>query len=183
MDQTTRTNLDNLRSADREVQNEAFFYILAATEKPVDWAYDAWDEMVATLSSKDNHERAIAAQVLCNLAKSDPEKRILRDFAALLAVTKDERFVTARHCMQSIWKVGAAGKEQEDLLLAGLEGRFHECIAEKNCTLIRYDILQGLRNLYDEIEDDRIRAKALELIATEEDLKYGKKYATLWRVK
>jgi hypothetical protein len=183
MDQTTRTNLDNLHSADREVQNEAFLYILEATERPVDWAYNAWDEMVASLGSKDNHERAIAAQVLCNLAKSDPEKRILRDFAALLAVTKDERFVTARHCMQAIWKVGAAGKEQEELLLAGLESRFHECIAEKNCTLIRYDILQGLRNLYDEIKDEMIRAKAQELIATEDDLKYRKKYATLWRVK
>ena len=43
--------------------------------------------------------------MLANLTKSDPEKRILKDFDALLSVTKDERFVTARHTMQSIWKV------------------------------------------------------------------------------
>ena len=133
------------------------------------------------LSDKDNHVRAIASQILANLAKSDPEKRMLKDFDALLAVTKDERFVTARHCMQSIWRVGAAGKEQQKRLVDGLERRFRECINEKNCTLIRYDIIQGLRNLYNEVNDEQIKEKALELIETEQDLKYRKKYASLWR--
>jgi len=183
MDITTRTNLDDLWSEDRELQNKAFFYILEATDKPVDWAYDVWDEMVESLSHKDNHVRAIAAQVLCNLARSDPENRMLKDFEALLAVTKDKRFVTARHCMQSIWKVGAAGKKQKEKLVDGLAGRFKECVTEKNCTLIRYDIIQGFRNLYDEVKDETVREKALELIETEDDLKYRKKYAGLWRVR
>ena len=183
MDTITRTNLDNLHSEEREVQNKAFFSVLEATDKPVDWAYDVWDEMVTTLRHKDNHQRAIAAQVLCNLAKSDPENRILKDFDALLAVTKDERFVTARHCMQSLWKVGAAGKQQQQKVVDGLAGRFKECITEKNCTLIRYDIIQGLRKLYDVVKDDKVREKALELIETEEDTKYRKKYAHLWRGK
>jgi hypothetical protein len=185
MDKITRTNVDNLWSEDRDLQNKAFFYILEATDKPVDWAYDVWDEMVQNLSHKDNHNRAIAAQVLCNLAKSDPKNRMLKDFDALLAVTKDERFVTARHCLQSLWKVGTAGKKQQKLLVEGLERRFKECLTEKNCTLIRYDIIQGLRRLYDAaaVKDEKIREKALELIETEEDLKYRKKYASLWRSK
>ena len=183
MNKTLRTNLDNLWSEDRELQNKAFFYILKVTDKPVDWAYEAWDEMVENLSHPDNHNRAIAAQVLCNLAKSDPKNRMLKDFPALLAVTKDERFVTARHCMQALWKVGAAGQKQRTLLVEGLAGRFKECRTEKNCTLIRYDIIQSLRNLYTVVPDEKIKAKALELIETETDLKYRKKYAGLWRVK
>jgi len=98
-------------------------------------------------------------------------------------VTKDERFVTARHCLQALWKVGAAGKKQQKKLVAGLAGRFAECATEKNCTLIRYDISQSLRNLYDVVKDETVREKALELIETEPDLKYRKKYASLWRVK
>ena len=183
MNETTLAYLNDLRSENRELQNKAFFYILEATDKPVDWAYDVWDEMVESLSHKDNHVRAIAAQVLCNLARSDPENRMLKDFEALLAVTKDKRFVTARHCMQSIWKVGAAGKKQKEKLVDGLAGRFKECVTEKNCTLIRYDIIQGFRNLYDEVKDEKVREKALELIETEDDLKYRKKYAGLWRVR
>ena len=125
--------------------------------------------------------RAIAGQVLSNLAKSDPEKRIFKDFDKLLAVTKDERFVTARHIMQSLWKIGVVGKEQQQLLMKGLESRFNECISEKNCTLIRYDILQSMRNVYDAVHDETIRQKALALIETEADVKYRKKYATLWK--
>src|SRR5258708_9569875 len=97
MDKITRTNLDNLHSEDRELQNKAFFYILEVTDKPVDWAYDVWDEMLVTLSHKDNHQRAIAAQVLCNLAKSDPENRMLKELDALIVDTKDDRVATGTH--------------------------------------------------------------------------------------
>ena len=120
---------------------------------------------------------------MCNLARSDSKDRMLKDFAVLLAVTKDERFVTARHCMQALWKVGVAGEKQKNIYVEGLAGRFKECIKEKNCTLIRYDILQSLRNVYDKVKDEKIKDKALELIETEKDLKYRKKYLTLWKNK
>lgn len=153
------------------------------TNKPVAWAYEAWDELLENLSHRDNHNRAIAAQVLCNLAKSDPDSRLLRDFDALLAVTKDERFVTARHCMQALWKIGVAGVKQRKRLVVGLGERFKECRAEKNGTLIRYDILQSLLNLYTATQEEAIRERALELIETERDVKYRAKFARLWKVK
>ncbi|MDB5079303.1 MAG: hypothetical protein JWP00_1227 [Chloroflexi bacterium] len=183
MNKITRTHLANIHSEDKDLQTRAYFYLIEETDRPVDWAYDVWDEMVVTLTNKDNHRRAIAAQVLCNLAKSDPENRMLQDFGALLAVTKDERFVTARHCLQEIWKVGTAGKPQQKLLVDGLEGRFRECLAEKNGTLIRYDIIQDLKKLYNVVMDEKIREKALELIETEDDPKYRKKYAAVWKAR
>jgi hypothetical protein len=181
MDKTIRTQIENIRPENGDVQNKAFTYIINLTDKPVDWAYNVWDEMIDGLTHKDNHVRAISAQVLSNLAKSDPKNRMLKDFDKLLAVTKDERFVTARHCLQSLWKVGVVGKKQQKVYMDGLERRFNECISEKNCTLIRYDILQSFRNVYDEVKDEKIREKSLKLIDTEEDLKYRKKYATLWK--
>jgi hypothetical protein len=181
MNKTIQSILNNLWGEDRDLQNTAFISMLELTDKPVDWAYEVWPQAIDNLAHKDNHNRAIAAQVLCNLAKSDPELRMLKDFPALLAVTKDERFVTARHCMQALWKVGAAGTAQRNLLVNGLEFRFKECSAEKNCTLIRYDIIQSLRNVYDAVKDESVKTKALQLIETEDDLKYRKKYASLWR--
>jgi len=183
MDNITRTHLDNIRSEDKDLQNAAYDALIAATDTPVDWAYDVWEAMVADLKHKDNHVRAIAAQMLCNLAKSDPEKRMLKDFDALIAVTKDERFVTARHCLQALWRVGVAGPQQQQLLVDGLAARYKECITEKNSTLSRYDIIQSLRNVYDATKDERVKEKALALIDTEEGLKYRKKYAGLWRMK
>ncbi|HEY5903575.1 MAG TPA: hypothetical protein VIU39_13555 [Anaerolineales bacterium] len=181
METTTRTHMDDIHSLDLERQNQAFQYLMRSTEDPVPWAYDIWDELVEGLSHKDNHVRAISAQVLANLAKSDPEKRMLRDFNRLLAVTRDERFVTARHCLQSLWKVGAAGPEQRRRLVDGLETRYRECINEKNCTLIRYDIIEAMRNVYDATGDERVKEKALAWIELEKDPKYRSKYAGVWR--
>jgi len=181
MDRITRKNLENLLSKDGELRYEALIYVLKVTDKRVDWAYEVWDQLVENLRHQDNHQRAIAAQVLCNLAKSDPENRMLKDFNALIAVTRDERFVTARHSLQAIWKVGAAGKKQQKMVVDRLAGRFIECVVEKNCTLIRYDIIQGLRKLYDEVRDENVREKALELIESEQAIKYRKKYAGLWK--
>ncbi len=181
MDEQTRTDFENIRSTDRQLQNQAFLAIMAATDRPVEWAYEVWDDLLGELKDKDNHVRAIAAQVLCNLSKSDPQGRMLTDFPALLALTKDPRFVTARHCLQSLWKVGVVGPRQRELLLGSLEARLNECIAEKNCTIIRYDIIMSLRNVYDQVMDEQIRTRALALIETETNLKYRKKYMGVWK--
>ena len=181
MDKTIRAHLDNIRSDDGQLQNKAYSELMKKTEAPVGWAYEAWDELLDGLTHKDNHVRAISAQLLANLAKSDPQGRMLKDFEALLAVTKDERFVTARHCLQSLWKVGVAGKKQQTILLAGFTRRFEECATEKNGTLIRYDIIQGLRDLYNATTSEQVKETALALIETETDVKYRKKYASVWR--
>jgi hypothetical protein len=129
------------------------------------------------LKHKNNHQRAIAVQVLSNLSKSDPAKRMLKDFDKLIAVTKDEKFVTARHPLQSLWKIAAAGNEFKKIVVQYLKDRFKGCIVENNCTLIRYDIIGALRKLYDQVHDEVIKNKALALIDTETDVKYRKKYA------
>lgn len=177
-----QTDLDNLRSKSRPLQTVAFNAIIAATDQPVTWAYTVWDTFAADLAPHhDNHQRSIAVQVLCNLAKSDPDKRILRDFDAMLAVTRETSGVTPRHCIQAMWKIGLAGTEQQQILLDGLERRFQESSTQKIGSLLRYDILQSLRHLYDVLKDESVREKALALIETEADARQRKKYAALWK--
>jgi hypothetical protein len=149
MDDTTRTHWNNLRSDDGDVRYAAFMALLAITDQPVDWAYEVWNELLANLRHKDNHQRAIAAQLLSNLAKSDPEQRMLKDFDALFAVTRDERFVSARHSLQAIWKVALTSKQHQQMVVERLASRFRECVTERNATLIRYDISEDLCKLYD----------------------------------
>lgn len=181
MDKDIRTHLENIRSTDGQIQNDAYYFLMEVTETPVDWAYEAWDELVAGLTHKDNHVRAISSQVLANLGKSDPKGRMFKDFDKLLDVTKDEKFVTARHCMQNIWKVGLGGKKTEQLVVKGLEKRYRECVSEKNGRLIRYDSLVSMRNLYNATMSSEIKDKALELIEVETDAMYKKKYAAVWK--
>ena len=174
-------HIQNVRSKDGQAQNAAFLALMKASNRRVDWAYEVWDDLIEMLTDKDNHVRAIGDQVLCNLARSDPQGRMLKDFNRLLAVTRDERFVTARHTFQAIWKVGLAGEKQRKLLLEGLGRRYKECARERNCTLIRYDINVSLGTLYDALKDEEIKTRALAWNETEPDPKYRKKYATVWR--
>ena len=182
MDKNIRKILDDLQSTDVDVQYAAYVAIMKITDEPVGWAYDVWDECLRNLRHTNNHIRSQASQLLCNLAKSDPERRIMKDFAAVMAVTRDEKFVTARHTLQSIWKVGAVGPAHQRMVMDRMEARYKECSTEKNSTLIRFDIIEGMRRLYDAVHDEEIKAAALALIEIEVDLKYRKKYATLWKL-
>jgi hypothetical protein len=47
--------------------------------------------------------------------------------------------------------------------------------------MIRVDIIEDYRKLYDAEPDESIRQLALELIEMEEDPKYRKKYAAVWK--
>jgi hypothetical protein len=181
MDKLIETYFKNLEAEDKDLQYEAYNQIMAATQVEVDWAYEVWNQLVAGLTDSNNHTRSRSAQFLCQLAVSDPEKRILKDFSTLWEVTKDKKFVTARHTLQSIWKIGLAGDEQKKILINHLVDRYINCLQEKNYTLIRFDIIQGLKNLYDAINDIEIKGIALALITKEEDPKYKKKYTAVWK--
>ncbi|MET3699706.1 hypothetical protein SAMN05877753_10184 [Bacillus oleivorans] len=181
MDKVIESYFQDLESQDKNIQYKAYQQIMTATEEKVDWAYEVWDRLKNNLTDRDNHKRSQAVQFLCNLAKSDPEGRLLEDFHAIWEVTKDQKFVTARHSLQSIWKIGLAGTVQKELVLKSLASRFINSTHEKNFTLIRFDIIQSLRNLSDEIKDEKVKQIALELIEKEEDPKYKKKYASVWK--
>ncbi|UOR11442.1 hypothetical protein [Halobacillus amylolyticus] len=183
MDKNTQIYFENLKSKDKNIQYEAYTNIMEATNEQVNWAYEVWDQLKGDLTHPDHHQRSRAAQFLANLSKSDPSQRMLEDFPAVWEVTKDPKFVTARHSLQAIWKVGLAGPKLREVVVDHLVERFRNCENEKNYTLIRSDIIQGLRHLYDVVKDEEIEQKALELVDTVEDSKYRKKYLGKWRKK
>ncbi len=172
---------DDLWSSDRKAQNAAYSTAMEVTREPVGWAHTVWDDVVENLNSPDNHNRAIAAQVLCNLAASDSTGRVLDNLDNLIEVTRDERFVTARHCLQSLWNIGLAGPKTRDAIVDALQRRYADSPGEKNSTLVRSDIVQSLRRLYDATGDTDIANRARAMVASETDAKYRKKYDGHWK--
>jgi hypothetical protein len=47
------------------------------------------------------------------------------------------------------------------MVVERLASRFRECMTEKNATLIRYNIIEDLRKLYDAVQDEQVRETAL----------------------
>jgi hypothetical protein len=172
---------DLLETSDKVPRAAAFRKLVALTNKPVSWAYDAWDRLLRLAAAGDNHQRTIGVQLLANLAKSDPERRIARDLPKLFKVAADPMFVTARHSLLCTWKIAVIDHELCVLVMRRLAQRFRKCGTEKNSTLVRFDIQAVMRRIFDATGDQDIRSQGRKLIELEEDPKYRKKYATAWR--
>ena len=182
MEELTRKHVRNLHTTnDADARYESYKYVLSLTLEPVAWSYEIWDEMLELLKTGDNHQRSIAAQVLSGLAKSDPEKRMLKDVEELFKVTHDERFVTARHTLQSLWKVAIVSPELLKKVTNRLADRYNNAMKEKNGSLVRSDIIELFQKVYNKTRDEKVKHLALSLIEKEEDPKYRKKYLGFWK--
>jgi hypothetical protein len=168
-------------SNDREVAYEAICGLFATAEEPVDWAYDVWDQLLSELEHGAGNRRAFAAQMLARLAISDPEGRMLEDFPRVAAVMRDSKTVTARHTLQSIWRVGLAGPTQRAMVVDALSARFGECAEGKHESLVRTDVVTALGKLMKATGDDAVERSALSLIEAEPDGKRRKGQAAAWR--
>jgi CO dehydrogenase/acetyl-CoA synthase beta subunit len=182
MNNELKESIDNLASADDKIRLAALQSILKITDDKVDWVYDVWNDLVDKLENKNSYQRSIAILVLCNLAKSDSENRIEECIHHLLAHTRDEKFITSRQCIQNIWKVAASNSYAREMILKQLGKQFAECAGEKHYNLIRLDIIQSIRLLYDYEQDDRLLAWAKEMSKTEKEEKYRKKYEAILQV-
>ena len=181
MDARIRRLFDAREADDRDASYQALLELFALAEKPVDWAYDFWDDLRDQLEHRDGHRRAFAAQMLSRLAISDPDLRMLGDFPRIAAVMKDEKTVTARHTLQSLWRIGLAGPKQAELVLSALEKRFRECAQEKNGPLWRADAIECMARLAKATDDQSIQARADALMRSERDEAARKSQRAAWR--
>jgi hypothetical protein len=179
MDKELRECFDNLGSTDDKIRLSALQAVLKITDARVDWVYEVWDNLFEKLDHENSYQRSIGILVLCNLAKSDSEHRLDASINLLLAHTRDDKFITSRQCIQNIWKTAAAGEQTRQIVLDHLERRFKECTPEKHYNLIRQDIIQSIRLLYEEEKDDALLIKAQQLVAQENEQKYRKQYETV----
>lgn len=179
MNKTVKESIDNLASADDKTRFAALQTILKITDDKVDWVYDVWNDLVDKLDNKNSYQRSIAILVLCNLAKSDSENRMRECIHRLLAHTRDEKFITSRQCIQNIWKVAASNSYAREIVLNHLGKQFTDCVGEKHYNLIRSDIIQSFRLLYDYVQDDRLLSWAKDMAKTEKEEKYRKKYEAI----
>jgi len=179
MNSKTRTLYSNLSSTDDKDRLDAFNKILSLTDSKVPWVYEVWDDLLLRLGHPNSYQKSIAIMLLCNLVKSDTDQRISQSIETILEHTKDEKFITSRRCIQNIWKVAAAAPDIRQKVIDHLEMRFKECASEKHFNLLRTDIIQSIRSLYDFQPDENLRELGKSMIKEENESKYRKKYEAI----
>ena len=174
-----KESIDNLESKNDTIRLNALESILNISEEQVDWVYEVWDHLVGKLDDENSYQRTGAIRVLCNLVKSDSENRILSCLDRLLDHTRDDKFITSRICIQNIWKIAATNRQAGEIIIGHLEKQFEDCAQGKHYNLVRQDILQSMRQLFDHEKDDRILIIAREMVKQEKEEKYRKKYENI----
>jgi hypothetical protein len=169
------------RSSDRDRAYEALRTLFRMTEQPVDWAYDVWPDLLDDLSAREGSTRAFAAQMLARLAISDPDGRMLNDFPRLASVMNDEKTVTARHTLQSLWRIGRAGAAQRELVVSAMVARFEGCADEKGARLVRRDVVAALGRLWRATAEASVRERADALVDAEPSEEERKKQRAAWQ--
>jgi hypothetical protein len=126
---------------------KALSILLDLTEERVDWLPEAFDDLVVRLGHSNSFQRSIAVMLLANLAKSDDAGRVGKILPRILALTMDEKFITRRQCIQSLWRFAVASDECGGRIVEHLRECFSSCASEKHFNLIRQDILVCLARI------------------------------------
>jgi hypothetical protein len=181
MNNDIQTLFEKLRSSDDEIRYPAFQQAYAMTEQTVGWAYEVWGQLLDMLKSENSFQRSIALRLLCNLSRSDNEKRILIVLPEILAHTMDEKFITSRQTLQEVWKIAWYCPEASAQVENTLKQRYLECGEEKHANLLRQDALQSLLTLAELRHDNALLADVKRLIESEPDAKNRKAYRSLFK--
>jgi len=155
---------------------KALNQLLKITENKVEWFEEKYDELVEKLNNENSYQRSIGIMLLCNLAKSDKNDKILSILPEIISHTRDEKFITARQCIQNIWKIAITNPQSGMEIMNHLKEQYMSCKNDKHYNLIRQDIIQSLYTIYCHNINEDLKADILNLIEREEDEKYKKKY-------
>ena len=167
---------ENLASKDDKVRYPSFIKLQEITDSKVKWIYTKWFMLVEKLSSENSYQRTIGLTLLANLCKNDHEQRIANIIDEYLNHFNDEKFITARLCIQSVWKIAVTNNNLRRKIIDSLENSYRENIHLKtHPNLIRQDIVDSLEKIMTGTKDERVKEAAARLIAEETDEKVIKK--------
>lgn len=163
----------DLKSKDDKVRYPAFKELIAETETEVTWVYEWWYDLEEKLKSGNSFQRNIGLILLANLSKSDKENRLGGIIDYYLTFFEDEKFITARQCIQNVWKIAVSHEVNRKKIIDSLEKIYYENNSP-HPNLIKQDAVSSLFKIYEATNDKSLLEKIKVLIESELDEKLKK---------
>ena len=165
----------DLANKNDKIRYPAFKKLLKITDKKVNWIYDKWFLLLEKINSENSFQRSIGLTLLANLAKSDTENRIEKILDEYLEHFQDEKFITARLCIQNVWRIAAANIRAKKKIIDRLESSYHDNFHFKtHPNLIKQDIIGSLIYIGILTKDKNVISLVESFIENEVDMKYQK---------
>lgn len=136
------------------VYHHSFYIISEASQREPELFYHYWDDFVSLLNHPNSYHRDFALVMLANLTRADRENKFSLLFDDYFSHINDEKFMTARKCIQNTAKI-LANKEEltEDIINILLDVDKRCDFPKKRKALLKSDVIELFSEFYVQIDN------------------------------
>ena len=138
------------------VYHHSYTVISQASQLRPELFYPYWDDFAGLLDHPNSYHRDFALILLANLTHADKENKFLKIFNDYFSHINDEKFMTARKCVESTGKIMESKAElTEDIIniLLDVDKRCDFPLKQK--ALLKSDIIQLFYKFYNQINNKK----------------------------
>jgi hypothetical protein len=138
--------------ADIMVYYHCFEVVSQASQEHPELFYRYWHDIVPLLSHKNSYHRDFALTILANLTAVDNGALFSELYRDYFAHIHDQKFMTARCCIQNAAKViSNTPALQDEITTLLIELGNHCTFTTKQQALLKYDVLLILEGVFEEV--------------------------------
>lgn len=146
-----------LNEKDDNIRYAAFLLLQILSEKD-DRVYRHWETFVEKLNDDNSYQRSLGLMLISENIRWDIEDRFAKICTAYLEHCDDEKFITARQCIQGLNKIISQTKKYRKEIIERLTRLDFEKRKDTQKGLLLLDAVEVLGKLYQEEKDAEIES-------------------------
>ena len=146
-----------LNEKDDDIRYATFLLLQMLSQKD-DRVYKHWDTFVGKLSQENSYQRSLGIMLIAENIIWDKDEQFAKICSAYLEHCDDEKFVTARQCIQGLNKIISQTNRYRKEIIDRLVGLDFEKRKDTQKGLLLLDTVEVLGKLYQEEKDEKIEA-------------------------
>lgn len=139
-----------------ETLRYAVFTILRLVSDRCDLVYHYWDTFAAMIDDPNSYHRNIGLILIAENIRWDSADKFGKICAGYLKHCEDEKFITARQCLQGLKKIVDHTQKYREEILDTLLGIDLESKKDTQKGLLLLDVVEVLAEMYEEEPEKRI---------------------------
>ena len=152
-----------LTHPDIMVYYHCYYVVSKASQERPELFYEYWDEIAALLQHKNSYHRDIALTIIANLTLVDHKDLFSKIFDDYFEHINDKKFMTGKCCVQNSIKILKAKHALKNQIIDLLLDVDAQCTyTEKQKELLKYDVLEILDEVYEELIDKKYANKFIK---------------------
>lgn len=146
-----------LNEKDDDIRYAAFLLLQTLSQKD-DRVYKHWERFAEKLDNDNSYQRSLGLMLIAENIKWDKDERFAKICTTYLEHCDDEKFITARQCIQGLNKIISYTNKYRKEIIDRLIGIDFQKRKDTQKGLLLLDTVEVLGKLYQDEKDERIES-------------------------